>query len=188
MIVEMDRILKGMEYWNKREDQLKEAFRDDMTDKSHLEDKLKYMESLRDTYKYQVLSGTEKSRMRSLKSQIDKLERRLYPHRLERLLKRLLRTVSKIIPNTWAQFRASSGNTNQNVSAIQKPEPSSLRQQLDGHHDRHMQNNQLQNKNGIVEPLNNDRKNDLLMVKEYKRWLSEKNTLQQPKTIKHRLR
>lgn len=179
---EKDRILKGMNDWNKWEDELRTAFRDNMMDTPHLEDKLKYMESLREKYKDHKLTESEKSSMKSLKDQINKLERSLYPGRAERLFKRGLRKVKKMIAVRKAQSQNASGTNHSGA------DPSGSRQVngADALGYQQTQNNNVQRENTTMGPQNNDQNNNR-MVNEYKRRLSENNKLQSNRRIRHRL-
>ncbi|WP_207515906.1 hypothetical protein [Longitalea luteola] len=178
----MDRIARGMEFWNKREDELKNLFRDsNFISKRHfLEEKLKHMESLRDGFRYQVLTSNEKSTMRMLKGQINDLEQRLYPNLVVRLFKKLQRALTQGVTITISPT----------VSSVQKADPSPRQQRVkhaDALPNQQTQNNQLKNNDGTTQPIKKDQ-TDLGAVTEYKKRLSEKNNVQQPKVIKHRLR
>lgn len=182
MIVEMDRIAREMESWNKREDALTQQFRDPhFANKRHvLEEKLKYMELLREGYKNQVLLPGERSTMRILKGQIKDLERRLYPNLVERLIRRITRGLT----------RSGPGAISSNVPTVQEIGPSNSPQKNNAAHtlDNQQKPDNSQNQNEKNQSIKNDQKNNR-MTNEYKNRFSLRNSLKQTgKKIKHRLR
>lgn len=93
-----DRIEQGLSYWKDREKKLQELTGPAITTKRHFfKEKLQYYISLRDQYKKSELTPGEKSNRRILKGEIKEIEKQLYPNRIERLVRRGVEQMKKLL-------------------------------------------------------------------------------------------
>ena len=93
-----NRIEEGMAYWNEREKRLIELSGLKITGTRHfLKEKLQHYISLRDQYKKSELTKEERSNRKIVKGEIRDMEKQLYPNRVERVLRRAVRQLNKII-------------------------------------------------------------------------------------------
>jgi hypothetical protein len=93
-----DRILRGLMYWKEREKSLIESIDPHIKKARHFQkEKLQYYISLRNQNKKSELTKEERSNRKIVKGEIRDMEKALYPNRVERILRRAIRQVNKII-------------------------------------------------------------------------------------------
>lgn len=185
-----DRIITGMEYWNKREAELRQVFGNgSMASKAYLEEKLKYMETLRNGYKNQAITEAEKSSMKILKGEIKDLERSLYPNIAERLFRRQIRNARNFIVQRRAESHSRAGSTSKNASADPRIDsPNNTIQDAESTEKQNQQKHNSENlyNDNLAEQQKYNQKNDNRITNEYKKRLSPKNNFKNGKRIKHR--
>ena len=98
-------ILDQIKYWDRREEELKVAFKnpDLGKEKFFLKDKLKYYEGVRDASRNII--GEDKLNRNTLSGTIRKLEKQLYPNWWHRQFEKLVRNIEKAIEKYIDQSR-----------------------------------------------------------------------------------